>query len=239
MRKYAAPIIGALAVGAVCVAPSVAQSPSQTVLTIDSKVSSNKAGTKKKPKGVNLTFKTTWTTPEQFEPPIIQRGTAFFPKGSLYNGKKYPKCSLSRLNRKGPTGCPKGSIMGKGTGSAFADTVITRPKITVVNGGAKNVWLYTVLNNPARVQTGVPGKVTKLSGNPKYGYRMEFTVPQVLQVVAGVPIQLRDLTFKVGKKDWLATVSCPKDKKWRYGLETKFDNGGTSGLVEDFTTCRS
>lgn len=238
MRKYATPIVGVLAMGAICVAPSVAQSPSQTVLTVDAKVSSSKAGTKKKPKGVNLTVKTTWTTPPQFEPPITQKATAFFPKGSLYNGKKYPSCSLSKLNRKGPKGCPKGSIMGSGTGSAFADTVITRPKITVVNGGAKNVWLYTVLNNPARVQTGVPGKITKLSGNPKYGYRLDLTVPQVLQVVAGVPIQLRDLTIKAGKKDWLATTSCPKDKKWRAAVETSFDNGGTSGLVETTVPCR-
>ena len=50
--------------------------------------------------------------------------------------------------------------VGSGSGTAYADTVITRPKITVVNGGGDRVYFYTVLNNPARVQVPVIGYVT-------------------------------------------------------------------------------
>ena len=87
-----------------------------------------------------------------------------FPKGGLYNGAKFPKCSETTLARKGVSGCPKGSIMGKGSGKAMADDVPTYPKVTIVNGGAKRVYFYTVMTNPARVQAPIVGKITKLSG---------------------------------------------------------------------------
>jgi len=217
---------------------ATAQSPSQTKVEIDVKVSPNKAGTKRKPRGVRVKATTTLKTPPQFEPPILQRARIYLSKYGLYNGAKYPKCSKSRLNRKGPGGCPKGSIMGKATGDAFADTVITHPRITIVNGGANRVYFYTVLNNPARVQTAVEGKITKLRGNPKYGYRLDFTVPQVLQVVAGVPIQVTRITGSAGRKDWLANTGCPRDRLWRGEGVGYFDNGGNSGVINASTPCR-
>jgi hypothetical protein len=232
MRKPAI-AIAALAV-AVAASAAFAQSTSPTVLHVTASVSPNKAGTKKHPQGVKLTVKTTWTTPADLEKPVTQRAIVLFPKGSLYNGAKYPKCSQTVLARQGPTKCPKGSIMGTGTGTAFADTVLTHPHITVVNGGAHDVFLYTVLDNPARVRAPVPGVITKMTG--KWAYKLELTVPQSLQIVAGVPIALRDLTFKVGKKDWLATTAC-SGGKWPFSVQTFYDNGGSS-IYESSIACR-
>jgi hypothetical protein len=214
---------GLLAAGAASVA--IAQSSSSTVLNVKAAVSPSKAGTKKHPQGVKLTIKTTWTTSGDQDKPVIQRAVVLFPKGSLYNGAKYPKCSQTVLARKGPKACPKGAIMGTGTGSAFADTVLTHPHITIVNGGATRTYLYTVLDNPARVQAPVPGVITKMSG--KWAYKLTLTVPQSLQIVAGVPIALRDLTFHAGRKDWLATTGC-SGGKWPFSVQTFYDNGGSS-----------
>lgn len=53
----------------------------------------------------------------------------------------------------------------------------------------------------------------------KYGgYRVTFVVPEILQVVAGTPISLINLTVRTKAKNWLATTSCPKDKKWPYQI---------------------
>jgi hypothetical protein len=93
------------------------------------------------------------------------------------------------MSRSGISGCPKGSIMGKGSAVAFADTVLTYPKITVDNGDRSTVYLWTVMTNPARVQAPVVGKITKAGG--KWAYKLELTVPRALQIVAGVPIALR------------------------------------------------
>jgi hypothetical protein len=67
----------------------------------------------------------------------------------------------------------------------------------VVNGGARRVVAYTVLNNPARVQTPVIGKISKLSG--RWSYRLHIVIPKVLQVVAGVPLVLQSLNLTWGE----------------------------------------
>ncbi|HEV7754134.1 MAG TPA: hypothetical protein VGO71_21460 [Baekduia sp.] len=230
MRKFLIPAIAVLALVAVEVAPTVAQDSPQTTLTVTPTVSPSKAGTKKKPQGVKLTFKLHWETPGDLEKPVIRSSDVFFPKGSLYNGAKYPKCTEAKLNNGGLAACPPKSVMGHGTGDAFADTVITHPDITVVNGGANKVFLWTILTNPARVQKAVPGTITKQSG--KWAYKLHLTVPAALQLVAGVPIALRDLTIDSGgkayAKDWLATTSCPATKKWPFSVTTSLSTGITS-----------
>jgi hypothetical protein len=244
MRKVVAPLVGVVALGAALVSPSVAQTP-VTSVTVDSKVSPNRAGTPKKPQGVTLSGKIRWTSQEGVEPPIITAFDIFLAKGGLYNGGKYPKCAAAVMNRNGPQACPKKSIMGSAQGIAFADQDITRPRVTMINGGAKNVCFYTVLTNPARVETCVPGKVTKLNGNPKWGYRLQIRVPEVLQVVAGVPIALREINFRAGgkkyAKDWLATTSCPKNRKWGFEVETfyEYNDGSTSSSkFADSVACK-
>ena len=119
--------------------------------------------------------------------------------------------------------------MGKGTGNAYADTVITHPKITVVNGGKSRVYFYTVLNNPARVQAPVVGQISRIGG--KYAYKLHVTVPQVLQVVAGVPIELTSLTVKAGKESWLATTACPGGH-WPFSVTTSYDSGGSASFTD-------
>jgi hypothetical protein len=235
MRKFLIPVAGALAVTAVAVAPTIAQAP-PTTFSVDTTVSPNKAGTKKKPQGVKLQFKAKWDTAGDVERPIIKSGDVYFPKGALYNGGKYAKCSQATISRGGPSACPAKSIMGSGTGDAWADTVKTKPTITVVNGGASKVWFWTVLKNPARVQAAVPGTITKQSG--KWSYKLHFVVPPSLQIVAGIPITLNTLTVSAGgkswAKDWLATTSCPSNKKWPYQATADLSTGGT--VTYDGTT---
>jgi hypothetical protein len=244
MRKVVAPLVGVLALGAALVAAAVAQAP-QTTVTVDSKVTPNKAGTKANPQGVKLSGTIRWNSQEGVEPPIITAFDIFIAKGGLFNGAKYPKCSQAVANRNGPQGCPDKSIMGTARGVALADTEITRPKVTMINGGARNICFYTVLTNPARVETCVPGKITKLSGNRKWGYRLQIRVPEVLQVVAGVPIALREIKFEAGgrrwARDWLATTSCPANRKWGFQVETFYlynDGRTSSSQFADSVACR-
>ena len=243
MLKVVGPLVTVLVLGVALVAPTVAQTP-QTSVTVDSKVSPNRAGTPKKPQGVTLSGTIRWSSEEGIEPPIITAFDILIARGGLYNGGKYAKCKAAVANRNGPQACPKKSIMGSATGVALADTEITRPKVTFINGGARNICFYTVLTNPARVETCVPGKVTKLSGG-KWGHRVQIRVPEVLQVVAGVPIALRSIKFKAGgkryAKDWIATTSCPKSRKWGFQVETSYlynDGSTSSSQFADSIACK-
>jgi hypothetical protein len=233
MRKLVASA-AVLALGAVFVAAALAQEQAGTEVTVKTTVTPNKAGTKKHPQGVKLGFKVKWTSDEGVEPPVITAATVLLPKAGYYNGGKYPSCSASTMNRKGLSACPKKSIMGNATGVAFADTALTRPKVTIVNGGKNKACFYAQLTNPARVNLCAPVTISKTTG--KYGYKMRITVPRSLQFVAGVPIALRDFTGSIGgksyAKDWITTTSCPKNKKWEYSLETEY-------LYEDGHTDKS
>jgi hypothetical protein len=233
MRKFLIPAgVAVLAVVAVEVAPVIAQDSGPTTFTVNATASPNKAGTKKKPQGVKLTFSAKWVTSGDVEHPIITSGDVFIQKGAgVYNGGKYPKCSAATLGHGGPSACPPKSIMGAGTGDALADTVHTAPKITVVNGGANKIFFWTVLQNPARVQAAVPATVTKQGSSSKWSYKVHFDVPKSLQIVAGVPITLNTLKVTLGgkswAKDWIASTSCPSNKKWQYSATADLSTGGS------------
>ncbi|MCW2994282.1 MAG: hypothetical protein JWQ18_1777 [Conexibacter sp.] len=218
MRKFLIPAVAALAVAAVEVAPTIAQDQGGSTVSTKTSVSPNKAGTKKKPQGVKLNFQSTFTTPGDVEHPIVTGGTVYITKGALYNGGKFTSCSVATLSHGGPSKCPTKSIMGSGGGTAHADQTITKPKITVVNGGAHLIHFWTVLQNPARVAASVEAKITKQTG--KWAYKVTFQVPKSLQIVAGIPITLDKLNVTLGgrsyAKDWLATTSCPANHKWPY-----------------------
>jgi hypothetical protein len=226
MRKLLAAGVGGVIVAAGATVALAAGSPA---ITVTPTVSSHKAGTSKHPRGVKLDVKINWQTLGAANQPIVQRFKILFPKGSLYNGAKYPSCSLGTLNGFGPSSCRRSSIMGSGTGNAYADTVITHPQITVVNGGAHRVYFYTVLNNPARVQSPVIGNIHKIGG--KYAYELDVSVPQVLQVVAGVPIELTSLNVVAGTGNtWLATTSCPGGH-WPFSVTTYYNTGGSASYT--------
>jgi hypothetical protein len=196
-------------------------------IRVDAKVVPNKAGSATHPQAVRIESHAYITIPEGYEPPLVDTVDVWFPKGGLYNGHKYPKCSQNVLARRGPSACRKGSIMGRGRGKATADDVFTYPKIAVVNGGRSKVFFYTVLTNPARVRMPVLGKLTKPGG--RWSYKLHVRVPHALQVVAGIPIVLRELHIKAGdpRKDWIATTSCPRDGRWRYHVLITFTTGQT------------
>jgi hypothetical protein len=211
----------------VAIGAAVAFAATFPTVTVKPTVSSTKAGTKAHPKGVTLKTVFTWQKLGAANQPDVTSFVVKFPKGSLWQGAKYPSCSMSTLNSKGPKGCPSTSIIGSGSGIAYADKVLTKPKIIVVNGGAKTIYFYTELNNPGRVYEPVPGHITGASG--AYAYTLSVAVPKNLQVVAGTPIELTNLNVTVGHAAILATTGCPGGK-WPYTVTTQYKNynlGGT------------
>ncbi len=252
MRKitFLLPMAAAAALSASAVVPAVAQSPTPvTSVTAEAKVSPNKAGTKSKPRSVKLSFSGKISTDGEdgLNKPIVQRIEVLLPKDGYYaggklpkgvKGKVTPKCAESRMMNGLPQDqCPKRSIVGKGSGNAWADTVKTRVKLTFVNGGANVVYAFTELTNPAVVQLPVAGKIVKQSG--KWGYKVTFDVPEELQIVAGVPISLIDLKASITAKNYLFTTGCPKDKKWPYEVTTfQKDNVTAPANFKGTTPCK-
>jgi hypothetical protein len=232
MRKLA--VAGASLVLLLAATAAVAATTWPTVKLIPT-VSSTKAGTKKHPKGETLTTVIKWQKLGAAKQPIVTKFLVWFPRGSKYNGKKYASCSRTKVAG-GPSKCPKHSIMGSGRGTAYASTTKTHPKITVINGGAKTIYFWTVLNNPARVREPVVGHLKKLSSG-KYAYKLKVKVPKNLQIVAGTPIELTYLQVTAGGKSyapkWLATTGC-FGGQWPFKIKTAYlnPNNGKTGSAK-------
>jgi hypothetical protein len=229
MRKLAV-LPAALVAAAVVAAPAMAQVP-ETTFDTTAKISPKKVGTKKNPKGVQLTGSMTFRTiTPGVEPPIITGGDVLIPKGGVWGGGKYPTCSGAKMRKaQGTDVCNPKSIVGAGSGVAFADQVDAAPDVVFVNGGANTLWAFTTLYNPAIVQEPIQLKIKKQRG--KWAYKASFRVPKVLQIIGGVPVTLRSFNYKIGGKfrlpgerkvtnasryapRLLATTSCPKSGKY-------------------------
>jgi hypothetical protein len=223
-----------LAVGVVAV-PAFAQDLAPIEAEIHAKVTPNKVGTPKHPQPVKVTVDASLVSEDGFERPVVESGTVLLGKGGVWGGAHHPKCTAALLNRQGLDGCPKGSIFGKGYATGYADTVRTKPTITVVNGGATKAFAYVQLTNPARVNTAVTATIKKLSG--KWAYQLDFKVPDVLLIVAGVPVSLTALHLELGKGDILASTYCPPDNKWKYQGTSKLVDGRTV-FAEGTLPCR-
>ena len=201
------------------------------------KVMPNKAGTPKHPQPIKVDVRGTIDIPHDYDPPLVESVTIWTDRGGIYNGHKFPICNFQALRRSGPEVCPRRSIMGNATFKADADGVTTYPKATIINGGATKIYIYAMLSQPARVREALVMTITKLSSGP-WGYRLHLKIPRKLQIVAGVPLRAEAFHVVVGREDWLASISCPPDRKWRWRAEGRYASGQivpASGTV----ACRS
>src|SRR2546425_5970928 len=106
-----------------------------------------------KPAGVGVNFEA--SDPAADQPPIMNKIVINFAKGGKWNGKKFPKCTIAILNSKGPSGCPKGSKLGSGTGVGYAKPVVTDPvsaKLTIFNGGSQ-ILVFALPDLGAKART--------------------------------------------------------------------------------------
>lgn len=190
-------------------------------ITVTAKVTPSKAGTPAHPQGVRVDVKGTIKTPLDQDPPTVKAVDVWFPKGGLYNGAKFPTCSRPALARRGPSACPATSIMGSGYALADADGVAAKARVTLVNGGARMVYAYVVLDRPARVRAALPVPITKLSSGP-WSYKAHVDIPRTLQIVAGIPLRVQSFRGSAGRGDWIATTSCPSGHRWKYHVETTY-----------------
>jgi hypothetical protein len=237
MRKLITLGTIALTASVALVAPSAAQAPeTETFVIVKAKVIPNKAGTPKKPQGVKIRASVEFVHPDGVEPKIVERAQALFPRYGNYNGDDHVKCTKRLLDRKGPSGCPKKSQIGYVTGQVYADTVLTRPEIRVFNAGNKLALAHVTLYRPTLVKETIPVRIKELPRG-KWKYKVSFSVPESLQIVAGVPIAPKELHGTVGRGNLIESTGCPKSRRWQYE-GTAFFTDGTSVTHRDSVPCR-
>ncbi len=242
VRKSSGLLAGAIAASTIVVATAMAQVvPDQdlpdTKLSADVTATPSKAGTQRNPQGIAVTGTGKIVTEPGFDPPVVTAVDIQVGRGVLYRGDDYVKCSKRVLDREGPKGCPRESIMGHAIVTARADTVNTAIDAVLFNAGSKRMLAYATLDNPARVQETVVVKTVDMTG--KWRYRDTFRVPKKLQVVAGVPIQATGIKFEFGgkpyAKGYVSTTSCPRGG-WKYKVTAHYLFDLTGQTSEDTLT---
>jgi hypothetical protein len=131
-----------------------------------------------------LTLRTTFKVADDTgaKPPPLTNTTLRFPKGAALNARYFKKCSVSTLSSKGPSACPKESVVGKGTATGDARPILAdvKAKITLFNGQSASgnpaiiVYAQPEISAPFAVQ----GEIKRQKGGP-YGYVLSVDVPPI------------------------------------------------------------
>jgi hypothetical protein len=225
IRTRHALLTTAVLAGAVAVVPAIAQEVPETRITSTAKATPNKAGTTKHPQGVSITAHAELITPRDMDPPIVERVEILVGKGLIWNDGKYTKCSKQVLDRRGPSGCPKTSLMGSATATGMADTEAARVDLLIFNGGDARKYVYATLDNPARVREVVTVESEKLRGSGPWAHRETIHVPRSLQIIAGIPLRVTKFKMQIGgksyAKDYVASTSCPQGG-WKYQVTANY-----------------
>jgi hypothetical protein len=224
IRNPQALLAVAFVAGAVAVVPALAQDVPESRITSTARATPSKAGTAAHPQGVSISAHAELLTPPDMDPPVVARVEILVGKGLIWNDDKYTKCSKQVLDRQGPSGCPRTSLMGSATATGMADTVPARLDLLFFNGGEHRKYAYATLNNPARVRETLTIESSRLHDGP-WGHRETVSVPRNLQIVAGIPLRLTKIKLQIGgkpyAKDFVASTSCPQGG-WKYQVTADY-----------------
>jgi len=235
MRKLITVAIATSMLAIALAVPSIAQAPPTTVI-VKAQVIPNKAGTPKRPQGVKIRASVEFVHPEGYDPKVVARAQALFPRYGNYNGDDHVKCTKRILDRDGPSACPRKSQIGYVTGDVYADTVITHPQVRIFNAGSKLALAHVTLYRPTLVKETIPVRIKELPRG-KWKYKVSFTVPEPLRIVVGIPIAPKELHGTVGRGNLIETTGCPKSRRWEYE-GTGYFTDGTSVTHRDSVPCR-
>lgn len=220
----------------------------ESIQQVDGGAVPNVSGTKARPRAVALTVHLYF---DSIAPDLDRQvqfatthGELFFPKEGLTNNRLFPSCApVTVLTDERQ--CPAGSRIGSGTARGVGLGLDEDVRLTLFNlPDGKGDAVLVVGSSPLIIREVVPAKLTKLSGDPDFSYKLSFTVPRNLQspapgVIATVmrfqsTFPRQYVTRKGRKVPLIASTSCPKGG-WKYRFvadyTTTFD-----GAVESSQT---
>jgi hypothetical protein len=241
-----------------------------SVLKFEARYSPTAVGTKSKPRAITLFTRPYYDTlaPDSDAPFAWKQARIWFPKEGVFNGKHFPSCAASKLTTEaGRNSCKKAEV-GKVDAKGFALGLVEPLKVKLYNlprGGG--VALYLQGDNPVIIDHVVEGILTRVSGDPLFGYKLTFNVPADLQQPAPgawatpldfkVTVPARTITKKAKKKvkvkvrgkrvtrtrtvktryPYIGTTGCPASGLFTAKFEADYTDG-TSSSVTTTAPCK-
>jgi hypothetical protein len=188
------------------------------VVQVEGKVTPTNAGTKKKPKNgsASVSF-----TVNRESASTVQQFAFHLPKHVKISGKGLRYCPATQINAQGPTECPKGSKVGKGSANVLVgpNRFPVTLKVDVYAGSRDEIAVYLSGLTPIALR----GLINDAPA--PYGQKVTVDIPQQVQqtpagyvYLTGVDIKLgpkRGTTGKGRKKkktNFVGVTGCPGDK---------------------------
>jgi hypothetical protein len=178
---------------------------------ITGSVTPKNGGTPAKPAGHTLFTQFTTGTTEGTQPPPVRTAVLTYGKQLDINGKAFKNCSKTLLDAKGPTACPAGSQVGKGSAAGMLGTANINLPVSAFNAGTgTKLNLYV----GGLVSKTIEGTIAGAKGKPK---TITFQVPrEVINPVGGTFSSLTrfGVTIKAKAKsggktiDYVTTSGC-------------------------------
>jgi len=217
MRRIALCAATALAMP-MCFATS-ALADGQTSVTIDSHVTPVIRAFTPKTTASTLVVNLDFTGENGTAADTLTKVVLRFTYGAHVNGALFPSCTADKIRNH--EACPKGSIIGSGTGLGTVGeppNATEEPiKLTLYNGPKGKSIVFRVQGEaPVVIDVPFDADFKTLSGGD-YNYQLTIPIPDILQRVAGLPISIKFLKVKVGatvkkkgrKRGWIETLICP------------------------------
>jgi hypothetical protein len=218
---------------------------------VSGKVTPKKSGTTAHPKPIGVTIKyTVGTTPKGERPNVVKKLVATL-AGVRAHTNDFPTCSTSTLSSKGPSACPKGSLVGTGffiaeigAASSHSGMQLTcRVDLSVFNGGGNSLSYYAFLNPahsnecPNTPNSGIPVAFPTHLKEVGTTLVQTINVPFVLRhpgnntALDAAPIQSQITTPVKTRKlkgktvGFAESIACPANHKRHISIRFTLENG--------------
>ncbi len=196
-------------------------------LTFKAKATPSKAGTKKKPKNVEVRFTQSLNKPGT----TVEFIDLTLGKGLKMSGKGLGDCTVDDLAFEGPAACAndKAGPQGKATALLGADPLNFTIQPFVADSNTLLFYVATEQGSGVSVQSPITGEIT--GGGTKLRIQIP---PELRQPVPGVDASLTGLdqifTAKKGKKYLVSSTGC-SNKKWKFTGKLTFTNRADGAAV--------
>ena len=204
---------------------------------------------------MGLTLRLVTTDTDGYVPDVARHDDIYLDRGLRQNARYFRSCTLAVLNdqQRGPDRCPRGSQVGTGTATAYADgcgrkvrpieAIRADVAIRLFNGPGGRTLLAHLRSTSPQFQQAFPVQFQRAS-NP-FGLKLNFDIPQnIQQPVAGFCAALVDTQLTIPRKSttrkvrrrgrtrrvrvgFLTTTSCPRDRQRKYRNDVILTNGST------------
>jgi hypothetical protein len=177
---------------------------------------------------------------------VLRRVDYLFPRSVALNGRRFPSCSVRKLNRARGVlrACPRGSKIGGGVVPGRAvdlGGLVSRGRLTLFNGpGGRSVTVNVRIRVPALLNTTVSARLRRLRGADK----LTLALPPELNTILDGDIVTSRVHLSLGatrtvdgvKRGYVESARCPSSGKARMRGTFTF-RGNTKASADTRVAC--